>query len=451
MGDAQANTVLLFTRLPVPGQVKTRLIPALGAEGAAQVQREMTELIACCLRAGVARREFGVQVLHANGSRRLVRRWLGRAFAYQPQVTGDLGQRLTHAFERAFSLGARRVVAVGADCPAITLGLLQRAFAELESRPVVFGPAEDGGYYLIGLSRLCPALFEGIGWGGSRVLADSLLRAGFRGWEASLLPSLPDVDRPEDLAHWEALRRSAQSLAVILPTLNEGDQLPATLECIGAGQPDEIIVADGGSTDGTALLAKAWGARVVEAPRGRAAQMNGGAAVAGAELLLFLHADTWPPAGYVRQIRETLRSPAVAAGAFRFGLRESVPTRRVLESLVAARCRVLGTPFGDQGLFLRRDLFLALGGFAQWPLLEDVEILRRLRPWGRVVVRPEVAHTSARRWQRLGAFRTFLRNYLIMLGYHAGVSPARLAAWYHRAGEGDARAVSVPGVKPTRR
>lgn len=432
MNHASHNAVLLFTRYPTPGQTKTRLIPALGAEGAARLQRDMTELLVTRLKPATIQGRFQLTACHAGASSSAMRRWLGRGLAYEAQAGGDLGKRMARAVQNCFNRDARKVVIIGADCPGVSPSVLEQAFAALDRQPVVFGPAQDGGYYLVGLSRPCAALFQDIVWGSETVLRDSLARARQLGLDPALLSTLPDIDRPEDLAHWETARREASTLAVIIPTLNEAAHLGETLERVARGQSQEIIVADGGSTDGTCAVARQMGARVLEAPRGRARQMNAAAAVASSELLLFLHADTWPPEGYAGVIRDHLNHSTVVAGAFRFALREPVPGRRLLEGLVLARCRCFGTPFGDQGLFVRRDLFQAVGGFADWPLLEDVEILRRMRRHGRVGLAAAPARTSSRRWQERGVLRTFFTNQIVMLAYYTGVSPDRLARFYRR-------------------
>jgi hypothetical protein len=433
VNDASHHAVILFTRYPEPGRTKTRLIPTLGAEGAARLHREMTELLVLRIKPGVALGEFGLVVCHGGASTGTMRRWLGPRIEYQPQGDGDLGERMAQAFQARFALGARKVVMIGADCPGVTTAVLTQAFGALDHHPVVFGPAQDGGYYLVGLSRPRPELFTGIAWGEATVLRDSAARARQLGLDPELLSTLPDVDRPEDLPWWEETRREASTLAVIIPTLNEAANLRDTLERVTREQPEEVLVADGGSTDGTLEIARQCGARVLQTPCGRARQMNAAAAAATAELLLFLHADTWPPEGYAKIIRARLSRATVAAGAFRFALREPVPARRFLEGLVAARCRWLRNPFGDQGLFVRRPLFEAIGGFADWPILEDLDVIQRLRRHGAIALASERALTSSRRWLQHGVWQTFAVNQLVVLGYHGGVSRERLARFYRNA------------------
>lgn len=240
---------------------------------------------------------------------------------------------------------------------------------------------------------------------------------------------LPDVDEPPDLPAAVTAFEKSERLSVIIPALNEASNLARLLPILKAAAPHEIIIADGGSTDETAAIAAAHSVRHLLTPRGRAVQMNAAARAASGEFLLFLHADTDPPERFVEVVRRTLLLPGTAAGAFAFRLREHVIGRRFIEHCVAFRCRTRSLPYGDQGLFLRRSLFAALGGFPEWPILEDVELVRRLRRMGSIVTTPEAAMTSSRRWQKGGVLRTLLRHQLILAGSALSVSPERLAGW----------------------
>jgi rSAM/selenodomain-associated transferase 2 len=165
-------------------------------------------------------------------------------------------------------------------------------------------------------------------------------------------------------------------------------------------------------------------------PVGRGAQMNAGAARATGEWLLFLHADSRLAPGWVDLFARVSRDRQLVGGWFRFALDSPQWQARVVERLVAVRVRVWKLPYGDQGLFVRRDVFERLGGYRELPLMEDVEFVRRLTRAGRVAELPLVLVTSARRWERDGWFRRSFRNLLLLSLYFAGVSPAHLARWY---------------------
>ena len=219
-------------------------------------------------------------------------------------------------------------------------------------------------------------------------------------------------------------------ISVIIPTLDEAANLPATLEPLHGVKGVEVIVADGGSSDATGAMAEAAGARLVVARTGRASQQNAGAEVAGGEVLLFLHADTVLPTGFAEAARATLAQPEVVLGAFCLGIDGEGWGLRLVERLADWRSRCLQMPYGDQALFLRRETFISLGGFPEQEIMEDFELVRRLKKLGKVELSTLAVQTSARRWQRLGVVRTTLLNQLIICGYFLGVSPARLAGWY---------------------
>jgi rSAM/selenodomain-associated transferase 1 len=195
--------VIVFSRFPVPGQAKTRLIPALGPAGAADLQRQMTEHTMFRLLGPDFRRECSVEVRYEGADRKTVRDWLGSNLMLRSQGAGDLGQRMTRALREAFQAGMQHVVVIGTDCPGLNSGNLKEALASLETHTAVIGPATDGGYYLVGLSRFIPEMFEDIDWGTDRVLKQTLARAAKLGIAPRLLTPLDDIDRPEDLAVWE--------------------------------------------------------------------------------------------------------------------------------------------------------------------------------------------------------------------------------------------------------
>lgn len=229
-------------------------------------------------------------------------------------------------------------------------------------------------------------------------------------------------------AHYGIERPAAMgSLAVIVPTLNAEATLGATLDAL-TGSATEIIVADGGSTDGTVSLAEARGARVIAAPRGRGQQLAAGAGAAAADLLLFLHADTRLDAGWAAAATRFMDDPAneSRAAMFRLALDDDAPAARRIERLAAWRGRVLGLPYGDQGLLMSRKFYTSLGGFRAMVLMEDVDMVRRIGR-RRLTILPVRAVTSAARYREGGYWRRPIRNLACLALYYFGV-PVRLIA-----------------------
>jgi rSAM/selenodomain-associated transferase 1 len=197
--------LIIFTRYPEPGLTKTRLMPALGAEGAANLQRQMTEYTLSKVRELQKAIAISVEVRFTGGNLELMQSWLGTDLIYQSQGEGDLGKRMTRSLLDAFDAGARQVVIIGTDCPGVNAQILTKAFAELQQCDIVLGPAVDGGYYLIGLQRPFLELFLDINWGTSQVLQQTVAICHQLNLSVAYLASLADVDRPEDLSIWERL------------------------------------------------------------------------------------------------------------------------------------------------------------------------------------------------------------------------------------------------------
>lgn len=219
------------------------------------------------------------------------------------------------------------------------------------------------------------------------------------------------------------------AISIVVPVLDDGAALARLLSDLPPDPRLELVVVDGGEDPAvSALAADRPDMRVIRAGRGRGRQMNAGAASAGGDWLLFLHADSRLPPGWVDAILAL--PPGTAGGWFRFAFDDPAWQARLIERGVSWRVRLMGLPYGDQGFFVRRATFDALGGYGDMPLLEDVDFVRRLRRAGPVVELPLPLATSARRYRRDGWLRRSARNVLIVHLYLAGIPPARLARWY---------------------
>jgi rSAM/selenodomain-associated transferase 2/rSAM/selenodomain-associated transferase 1 len=414
------DRLIVFGRYPVPGRTKTRLIPALGTLGAAQLHRRLAEAIVAAGRTLRDESDVELRVCFSDSTQRKMQQWLGSDLRYQRQCEGDLGRRMEQAFLDAFETGAERVVLIGTDVPGCTSDHLRRAFGALKTQDLVLGPTTDGGYWLIGLRRPV-RLFDGIDWSTDRVLSQTLSAASDQRLGVFLLEPLADVDRGEDLpALPDALQPAKAVISVVIPALDEGENIERAVrsaQCDGA----EVIVVDGGSTDDTVARASALGATVLSSERGRAGQMNLGARRAKGNILLFLHADCTLPPEYSRGVFEQLLDPNTVGGAHHLKSDAEGWPFALLDWGSNLRLRWTGIPYGDQAIFVRRGAFERLGGFPDVPIAEDLFFSRKLAKCGSVaVIRHEVT-ASARRFTKRGIVRQCAVNWLIALGCLTGV------------------------------
>ncbi len=223
---------------------------------------------------------------------------------------------------------------------------------------------------------------------------------------------------------------SSTLVSVVIPVLDERGEIERSLASTVAPGVERIVV-DGGSADGTPRLAASLGAeRVIEAPRGRARQMQAGALEARGSVVLFLHADTRLEPGWLEELGGCMGDPGVSGGAFRLAFESGRPVYRMLEAGVALRCRALRLPYGDQGLFVRRELLEAAGGVPHTPIFEDLDLVQRVRRGGRLALLRSRAWTSARRYESNGVVRQVARNAVGLAAWRLDVDRERVAAWY---------------------
>jgi uncharacterized protein len=462
----QRGCICVFAKPPVPGQVKSRLIPVLGSNGAAK-------LAAAFLQdtwASVSALPWAKPVLASTGEGQPAC-LAGPAEAWL-QGEGDLGARVENILRRALR-DHPYAIAVGADSPGLPEEFLDQARVALTLVDAVIGPCEDGGFYLLGLRRCPEALLSGISWSSTVTCQETIAKIRAAGLRIEVLDPWFDVDAAKDLAKLESLirtnqiqapktkaflesheasRSAARSLkcSVIIPTLNEREYLPQTLAVLKKQTwIHEVIVADGGSTDGTReWLAAQNFARVVDAPAGKGNQLNAGARAAVGNVLLLLHADCQLPPDAGERIETALQSQEVAGGCFEVRFNADRPrSLKMVAAGINFRARLIGAATGDQGIFVRRRVFEQVGGCPHWPLFEDVELVRRIKEEGEFAVLGSQLQVSPRRHLARGVFRTVLLIYILRVAYWLGVSPYTLKKWFD-----DSRppAHPSPKVQPAR-
>lgn len=228
------------------------------------------------------------------------------------------------------------------------------------------------------------------------------------------------------------------TIAVIIPVLNEQDALPSLVNELLPLGFEEVILVDGNSQDRSVEVAKthlkSFGHpyyRIISGPKGRATQMNAGAAQASADILLFLHADTQLPHNAKNIIERSLANPHGVGGRFDVRFPRDRGYAWLVSRMMNHRSRLSGICTGDQAMFVRRSVFESMGGFADMPLMEDIEFSRRLKRQGAIVALRETVVTSFRRWEQQGPLRTILRMWILRFFYWVGWDPQRLQQYYH--------------------
>ena len=439
------NAYILFTREPVPGLTKTRLMPYYTAEQCADLHK-------CFLR-DIARemkgRDFDIIISYTGGDPIFLKKTFGRKAKYIGQRGEGLGQRMENAISDALSMGYEKAVLTGSDIPELEAETIHAAFAMLSAADTVIGPTADGGYYLIGMKKLHHEVFDVKTYGVSTVFEETVSAAEKRGLTVAKVDEYQDIDTREDLADLrrriiadKRLRRSETGrfvaenirISVIIPVFNEEKtvrEIQAQLRDIAPDRNEaEIIFVDGGSTDGTPeLLGRDF--KVLKSEKGRGVQMNTGAISSSGDVLFFLHCDSRLPEDFLCEIKRCIRKKPFGCFGVKFDSRNIFMfTNRVISN---HRAVFRGLVFGDQGMFIDRKLFFDAGMFPEIPVMEDYEFSRRMKRMG---YRPVMAHrrilTSSRRYGKGTASivnTEMLMWYLRML-YRHGADPGRLRDLY---------------------
>lgn len=446
MNEASAvPLVMAFLKAPRVNLVKRRLAGDIGNERAIDVYRGMVER-----QLRQVPRGWTVEIHFApENAEEEMRSWLGPNYRYVAQTGEDFGARLKNGFARAFASGRTHVLAMAGDCPELDTATLFEVMTRLHRADLVLGPANDGGLYLVALHRPAGELFERIPWGTPNVLSLVLARAKISGISRELLTPKDDID---DAATYRgylqrvATESSSERMGVVISALNNAATIGAVVDAARqAFLFSPLVVVDGGSTDGTVELAAARGAQVISAARSRGRQRRVGAsAVANADWLLFLHADCILPGNAQALVAEFIEQPRAQVATFR--LQFDSPSAFLRTCAWFTRVSTPCTRFGNQGILIRRAFYEALGGFPEWALFEDVELLRRARAVAPIRVLRGAMTAAAHRFDERGPIRAQWLNARLLSRLMMGSSAGELAQRYFTPVNGKAR--SATGIAP---
>ena len=396
--ENNSNALIIFTREPLAGKTKTRMMPYLSPEQCAELHRCMLRDIA----AEAKQVDADVIVAYTGDDPVFLSKVFGKAgrlhcgAIYIRQRGSDIGEKMENAVSDVLGMGYQKAVLIGTDIPEIEAESIDAAFTLLDVYDVVLGPTEDGGYYLTGMKSAYHEAFDVKQYGTGTVYEEtvrSLEEAGLSTVKADIYA---DIDIPEDAAgyrrrmredphlrhsHTGRFLRDNMKISVIIPVYNESKEIGRMLDQLNSYQDRcEIIFVDGESTDGTAESIENAGFTVLHSEKGRARQMNRGAFDSSGDVLFFLHCDSILPDDFDREIKKVMAKNEWGCFGVKFPSRNFfMLTNRVISNHRAFRRQL---PFGDQGIFIDRDLFFETGMFPEIPVMEDYEFSRRLRRYG---------------------------------------------------------------------
>lgn len=385
---AVRKAVILFTREPVPGKTKTRLMPYLNGKQCADLHECFIKDLFCELKKADAE----LIVAYTGGKPERLRRVFGDKVPFIEQRGSNIGDKMKNAIADVLAEGYDRVVLTGTDIPEMKHETVDEALSMLDDADVVICPTEDGGYYLIGMSKVCHEAFDVSNYGVSTVFdetVDSLNRSGLT---VAAGECYSDIDTPEDLAEFRRRIRHDKRMqnsytgrylaenagvSVIIPVYNEEKTIDRLLVQLEPYRDQaEIVFVDGGSSDAT-LEHIGDEFKVIQSEKGRGCQMNAGAEVSHGDILFFLHCDSILPDDFITQIRKVMAHSDWGCFGVRFpSMNFFMLTNRIISN---HRANVRGIPFGDQGIFVDRLLFEEAGGFCELPVMEDYEFSLRMK------------------------------------------------------------------------
>ena len=442
--EAMKRALIIFTRIPVQGKTKTRMMPHFSPRQCAALHAcFLSDIRKQCEACGA---DIFVSYAPENGKLERLKMLLGKEKKYMPQEGEHLGKRMLHAFREVFEQGYDSCVLIGTDVPELREHHLRKAFWKLQEKDIVFGKTSDGGYYLVGMKKLQPLVFGLNEYGHSRVFQETLDQISEAGITVGFTDTLSDMDTPEDLRDFYGRMRRDPELAasrtgrfvtkirkisIIVPVYNEAKTIEAMQrQLLPLKDRCEILFVDGGSTDGTRELIRSE-YRVISSPKGRACQMNTGAVNSDGDILFFLHCDSELPRNPLGEIRRTLSGHR--AGCFGIAFHSKnffMFTCRVISNHRIKDRKVM---FGDQGIFLDRDLFFQAGMFPEIPIMEDYQFSLTLKEMGvKLGMAGHRIYTSDRRFPpgTIPKLKLMWKMNRLRKMYRDGVAIERIAELY---------------------
>ena len=439
------NAYVIFTREPVPGSTKTRLMPYYTAEQCAELHK-------CFLR-DISRemkgKNFDIAVAYTGGEPVFLKQVFGKKAIYIEQRGEGLGERMENAISDVLDMGYEKAVLTGSDIPELEADTIETAFAMLNTYDVVTGPTEDGGYYLLGMKELHHEAFDVKIYGMSTVFDETVNSIRKAGLTTCKVDEYSDIDIKDDVLSFRKrfsediwLRRLESAcfiannlkVSVIIPTYNEEKTAAAMIEQLKSFiRPDdnaEVIFVDGGSTDRTiSMLGDDF--TVLKSRKGRGSQLNMGAVNSSGDVLFFLHCDSLLPSDFIYEIRRCMAKHSFGCFGIKFASHNFfMLTNRIISN---HRAFFRGIPFGDQGIFVDRELFFETGMFPEKPFMEDYIYSLKLKRYG---IRPGMTRkrirSSARRYGTgtKSILCTEYRMWNLRRLYRKGRDPEELVSMY---------------------
>lgn len=376
------EAIIIFTRIPVPGKTKTRLMPCYSPLECAKLHGYfLKDIFTECKKV-----DKDIYIYYdPEGNVEVLKKILGNGRVYEEQVGEDLGLRMHHAIQEVLKKGYKKCILVGADVPSLECKQLIESFELLNEKDVVLGPTEDGGYYLIGMKQIIPEAFDKIQYGIDGVAAATKSKLEIAGYQVAFVDTLLDMDTPEDVLNYEKLGRKNKTssyltnnpkISVIVPIYNESSTIEKVQMELKKLKDCEIILVDGGSTDHTiSMIENQY--RVIKSQKGRANQMNAGAKASSGNILFFLHCDSKLPNDAENEIKKVMKKYNWGC----FGIAFDAYTIELLVCRIVSNLRIRDRKvvFGDQGIFIDRDLFFEIGMYPQLPIMEDYQFSLTLK------------------------------------------------------------------------